>query len=87
MAYKFVFSSEAEKQLRTLDTIVARRILKKLQWLSKLSDPLRQATRLHNAKIGDARYRIGDYRVIVIVDYKSKRIVIAALGHRRDIYR
>jgi len=87
MAYKFVFLSDAVKQLHSLDAVVARRILKKLQWIAKLDNPLRHATLLRNSKIGDARFRIGDHRVVVIVDEKGKRIVIAAVGHRREIYR
>ena len=87
MTYKFVFLPDAVRQLHSLDRVVARRILKKLQWLEKLESPLRHATIFRNSKIGDARFRIGDYRVVIIVDERTQRLVIAAVGHRRDIYR
>jgi mRNA interferase RelE/StbE len=42
---------------------------------------------LHNTKIGDARFRIGDYRAVAVIDEKKHFIAIAAVGHRREIYR
>jgi mRNA interferase RelE/StbE len=33
------------------------------------------------------RVRSGDYRVIYTVDDRARVVTIAALGHRRDIYR
>ena len=87
MAYRFIVLPDAEKQIRAFDSVVARRIVKKLQWLASQDDPLRLATVLHNSKIGDARFRIGDYRAIALVDLKGQRIAIVAVGHRREIYR
>ena len=87
MAYRFALLPQAEKQLQSLDRDVARRILKKLQWIEKQIQPLRFAVLLRQTKIGDARFRIGDYRVITLMDEKKKTITIAAIGHRREIYR
>ncbi len=87
MTYEFRFLLDAEKQLRALDHLTARRILKKLLWIAEQEHPLHFATFLHNPKIGDVRFRIGDYRVIALVDERRKRIAIAAIGHRREIYR
>lgn len=33
------------------------------------------------------RLRVGDYRVILRIDHKAKEILIARIGHRRDVYR
>jgi mRNA interferase RelE/StbE len=33
------------------------------------------------------RIRVGDYRVLYFADTKSKKIVVGAIGHRRDVYR
>ena len=87
MAYELRFLPAAEKQLRALDGQTLRRILRKLAWIAQREDPLRHASVLHNPKIGSLRFRIGDYRAIAIVDQKGKRIAIAAIGYRRDIYR
>lgn len=87
MAYEFKFLPDAEKQLRALERPILKRILKKLAWVAKQEDPLRQAVVLHNAKIGDIRFRIGDYRAVAIIDRGKKKIAIIAVGHRREIYR
>ena len=87
MAYKFSILPDASKQLEALDRQTARRILVKLKWLAEQDEPLRHAVFLHNSTIGDIRFRIGDYRAIAIIDQKKKQIAIAAIGHRREIYR
>jgi mRNA interferase RelE/StbE len=87
MALEFELLPHAEKQLRALDVPTIKRILKKLSWIADQHDPLRHAVILHNAKIGDLRFRIGDYRVVCILDRPRKKVTIVAIGHRRDIYR
>ncbi|CAN1208570.1 Plasmid stabilization system [Tumidithrix helvetica PCC 7403] len=37
--------------------------------------------------LGYWRYRIGDYRVVYLVDEKSKNITIFLIAHRKDVYR
>lgn len=87
MVYEFEWSSQAQADLASLDRIVARRILKKIIWFASQSDPFKHAVRLRPPAIGDARFRIGDYRVVVVIDQKTKKIVVAAVGHRSEIYR
>ena len=33
------------------------------------------------------RIRIGDYRVLYLIDDPSETIQVTAIGHRRDVYR
>ena len=33
------------------------------------------------------RIRIGDYRVLYIIDDRAQTVEIVAVGHRRDVYR
>ena len=33
------------------------------------------------------RIRVGDYRVLYLVDVKLKQIVVGSIGHRREVYR
>lgn len=87
MAYVFECSSHAQTDLASLDRAIARRILKKLIWFADQANPLKHAIRLRPPAIGDARFRVGDYRVIVVVDQKKQKVVIAAVGHRSEIYR
>ena len=48
-------------------------------------DPLRYAVRLSDSKIGQYRFRIGDYRIVF--DLAENTIIILAVGHRKDVYR
>lgn len=87
MGYRIDLSLEASKHLSTLDPVIARRIIKKLQWFSKQDDTLRWARHLVDSNIGDIRFRIGEYRAVGILYQSSRTIIIVALGHRREIYR
>lgn len=86
MAYKFILSKGAEKDLRSLDDVTAKQMIKKLVWFSEQSDPVRFAKHLREPAAGDLRFRIGDYRAIGVVHQKEKTIEIVKIGHRRDIY-
>jgi len=67
--------------------VIAQKIVKKVLWLENLDDPFSFGKRLQSHPSGDIRFRIGDYRVIAVVDKKTKSIIITAIGHRREIYR
>lgn len=54
---------------------------------AKLSaDPIRFGKPLRYAKSGQRSLRVGDYRVIYLLDPDTRRVMILAIGHRRDIY-
>ena len=83
MNYELVFTRRAEKDIKTLDEITKKRIGKALLKYNK--DPLKYAERLTDSKLGDYRFRIGDYRVVFDMD--GQRIVVLRVGHRREIYK
>lgn len=87
MAFEVILSPDAERDLKSLDSSVARRVLKKLLWFAAQSNPLRFAVQLRHAAVGDIRFRVGDFRVIAVLDRSRKRMVINAIGHRREVYR
>lgn len=82
MSYTILYTRSAYKDIRKLDIVVKKRIKKKIEFFSK--KPLFHAKRLINPKIGNYRWRIGDYRVIFDIDQEI--IVILRIGHRREIY-
>ncbi|MFH1252779.1 MAG: type II toxin-antitoxin system RelE/ParE family toxin [Candidatus Uhrbacteria bacterium] len=86
MGFKIILSREAVDDLEKLSKPEVKRIIRKLQWLNKLPVPVIKAKKLTNFKNGDLRFRIGDYRMIGVVD-KTKTIIIVKIGHRREIYR
>lgn len=81
MTFDISYSREAAKELADLDRAVQIQILKKIIQLQKqpemgkpLSNVLKSKRSLH----------IGKYRVVYIID--KQEIIIARIGHRKDVY-
>ncbi|MFH1292318.1 MAG: type II toxin-antitoxin system RelE/ParE family toxin [bacterium] len=85
MAHNIVFTNESLEDLDRLDKKVINRIIKKLKWFVKQSEPINFAKRLKYDAIGQYRFRIGDYRVIF--DNEKDKIKILRIGHRSSIYK
>jgi mRNA interferase RelE/StbE len=49
-------------------------------------DPRRMGKRLHGAKTGLWRYRVGDHRIICRVEDQRMVVLVLAVGHRSEIY-
>lgn len=83
MKYQILFSNRAIKDLNKIDKTDKNRIKEKLLILSE--DPIKNAKKLSDPKIGTYRFRIGDYRVVFDID--GTNIVILRIGHRKNIYK
>ncbi|MGC8727567.1 MAG: type II toxin-antitoxin system RelE family toxin [Thermoplasmata archaeon] len=83
MEYKIIWSISAVKQLKSLDRSIVKRILEKVDALSK--NPERYVEKL----IGYPYYRlrVGDYRVILEINRESIFILILKVGHRSSVYK
>lgn len=78
------FVKSAEKELGKLDKRLSKRLLEKIQKLS--NDPYGQdSQKLAGGK--GYRIRLGDYRIVYIIDKSNKLVTIIKIGHRREIYR
>jgi mRNA interferase RelE/StbE len=77
------FTELAAKKFRRLERSVRDRIAKKLR--DTAEDPRRFLTRL--ASVDAYRLRVGDYRVIVDVDWEHEMIHVLTLGHRSTVSR
>jgi len=85
MKYVVDFKPSTIKDLRNLPINIQKRIAKKLEYYLNQSEPLDYAVPLvGNGKVGDYRFRVGDYRVVF--DFKDNRITILMIEHRRDVY-
>jgi len=80
--YNIVFTERALKDLERLSKEVKERIASKLKEYS--IEPFKYARKLNNQKIGEYRFRMGDYRIIF--DHDDNKIIILRIGHRKDIY-
>jgi len=86
---QIVYTRLAERELHKLPKVLATRILKKIVENTEQSDVLTRAKPLTGQFIGCYRYRIGDYRVIFVVNSQRQITVLTILSikHRKDVYR
>ena len=83
------YSPEAERNLKSFDRQIARRILKYLdERIAPLENPRAIGKALKGSKLGDFwRYDHGDYRIIVDIVDKEILICVIRIGDRKDVYR
>jgi len=73
----------AGEEFRKLDKPVRERIARKLQ--SVALNPARHLTRLSSVEA--YKLRVGDYRVIVDVEWQREVLYVLSVGHRSTVYR
>lgn len=86
MRYKIEIRPEAVEDLERLDSTVARRILKKLNWLKENFDLIIPEPLSGEFK-GLYKLRVGNYRVGYVYDKQTKLISVHLVGHRKNIYK
>lgn len=83
--YQIQLTDLAKKQLKKLPLDIQKRIVNKLEFFLNQDDPLVFADTLTNSRLGQFRFRIGNYRVTF--DVEEKILVIHEVGYRGEIYR
>lgn len=84
MAYTVILRRTAEKEHDQLPHKIHKRITGKLLELE--SDPRPYGVQKLHGHDG-YRIRIGDHRVLYLIDDSVKTVEIVAIGHRREVYR
>lgn len=88
MAWTVSFEPRALNELRKLDHLIQRRIVKFLQErVSGQCNPRESGKPLSGDKVGLWRYRIGDYRVICHIDDEKRGVLVLRIAHRKQAYR
>lgn len=82
--YALTFRPAALRALRKLDRQIAERI--KVATEALRDDPRPSGAKMLTGSHGLWRIRIGDYRVVYMVDDQRRIVRVAAAGHRRDVY-
>jgi mRNA interferase RelE/StbE len=85
--FDLVLTAEAQDDIRRLSRQVQKRLLDKLEWLGVNASLLVHQPLKGEQWAGAFRYRVGDYRIIYLIDYDRKRLTVLKLGHRREIYK
>jgi mRNA interferase RelE/StbE len=82
--YEVLLSKAARKYLAVLPEFVHNKIMEELSSLSMLPRPA-GCKKLRGYK-HSYRIRVGDYRIIYEIEDKALRILVIAIGHRKNIY-
>jgi len=80
------FAPTALKKINSLDKPIAKRIVKKVDYLFSLKDPLSKSVKLQGYS-NMYRFRIGDYRVIFTVSTSLNNASVLVISHRKDVYK
>jgi mRNA interferase RelE/StbE len=81
---KIEWTEGAQTDLENLDRPIARRILRRLTWLSKNLQSIAPEPLSGELK-GTYKFRVGDWRAVYTLE--GRTIVIQSIAHRSDIYR
>ena len=84
MHYQIQISSSAEKELEKLSSTIHARIIKKL--LSLEENPRPKGVKKLSGR-EEYRLRVGNYRILYLIDDNNNIVVVDAVGHRREVYR
>ena len=82
-AYRVEMLPAAERQLRKIDTVPRRRIDEAIRDLAAVPRP-----HGYRKLSGADRYRIrvGDYRVLYMIEDAVLCVLVVRVGHRSDVY-
>ena len=83
MKYRLVYTKRALGDIEKLDIVVKKQISSKILLLAK--NPLKNAKKLIDFRLGQYRWRIGNYRIIF--DIEESNIVVLRIRHRKEIYK
>lgn len=86
MPYLVEFSVRADDGLSRLDTVIARQVRDKIDWLAENADSVRHEPMTGQFQ-GMYRLRIGAYRAVYDLDRENRTIIFDIIGHRRVAYR
>ncbi len=85
MRYGLNISRDAAKSLGAIQKRDRERIYERLEQLS--ADPFGMSGVKKLQGQDNYRLRVGDYRVLYLVENEDLVILVVAIGHRREIYR
>jgi mRNA interferase RelE/StbE len=79
------FTTKSQRQFVKLDNQTKKRVIAKLDFWAKTGDPLAYSEPMIGSDLGSYRFRVGSYRIVF--DAEEEKIIVLAVGHRKDIYR
>ena len=88
MAWIIEFDSEAADDIRKLDKLIQKKILRYLrEKIATNQDPKRFGSPLRRDLHGLWKYRVEDYRIICKMEQEKLVVLVVRIGHRKNIYK
>jgi mRNA interferase RelE/StbE len=85
MAYRLSLRPAAERDLGRLSRAILRRVEKAIEGLKEAPRPA--GCKKLAGSDNEWRIRVGNYRILYIVDDAQQEVRIARIAHRREAYR
>ena len=85
MAYQVDIAPAAQRDVKRLPPEVVRKVDAAMLELEQHPRP-HGCTKLEGSE-DEYRVRVGDYRILYVIDDQAKLVTIAHVRHRRDAYR
>ena len=85
MRYEACWTKTAVKDLEKLEKRVVERIIERVE--EALPNPFRYFKKLRTPSSPLYSLRVGDYRVIALIDHNRRIVVILAVEHRSRAYK
>ena len=83
-SYDLEIKRSAQKELDALDDALFNRVDRKILSLADIPRPA--ASKKLKGYKDQWRLRVGDWRVVYIIDDAAKRVSITRVQHRREVY-
>ena len=88
MAYRVEYTKAALKQLKKMDRFDARLLL---SWIEKnligCENPRAHGKALSANRSGEWRYRVGDWRILCVIEDERLVIQVFSIGHHSVAYK
>ena len=85
--WEIFFKSRASDEFRALPEVAQKRIAGKMRFFVSTENLLKFAKPLKDKKLGDFRFRVGDYRIIFSIIDRDKKVVVLKVGKRDEVYK
>jgi mRNA interferase RelE/StbE len=85
MAYRLYLRPAAVRDLRSLPRDVATRVERTIDQLRE--EPRPRGSKKLSGFENEWRVRVGNYRILYIIDDAEKEVRVARVAHRREVYR
>jgi mRNA interferase RelE/StbE len=88
VSWNIKFTKDADKQMKSLDSIIEKRIHKFInERLIIATNPKILGIALRGDLSGLWRFKVGDYRLICDIEDNTVTILVVLVGHRKNIYK